>query len=67
MDNHTLVGPFVREDEAVYFHLMCLEINTFVRYDKKQQKWENVALAVKHLVEQRQFSCYRCLLPGSTI
>lgn len=67
IDNHTLVGPFVKEEESLFFHLACLEANSYVRYDKKLQKWENISFAVKHLVEEKQYTCYRCLLPGSTI
>lgn len=81
MDNYQLIGPFTKTkeeiemlqiteeqpDDRLYFHQKCLEANNFVKYDKTRQKWVNIDTAIKNLVEKRQFTCYRCLLPGATV
>lgn len=72
-DSNSLIGPFVLKDQSqinsssngLYFHEKCLEVNTYVRYDKKQVKWLNIDTAIKNLDDK--FTCYRCLSKGATI
>lgn len=81
MDSYQFIGPFskkrdkleilqITEDqqqERLYFHQKCLEANNYVKYDKQRQIWVNIDTAIKNLVEKKQFTCYRCLLPGATV
>ena len=56
------IGPFKKEgdDALLYFHHLNLERNNFVKYDKTDDVWINIQTALKNLVQQKTYKCYRC-------
>ena len=78
MDNFTMIGPFSKQGKDMidssadsfdlWFHKDCLEKNAYVKYNPSNGgKWLNINTAIKHLVTDRDFTCYRCLGKGSTV
>lgn len=56
-----------KEVHGIYFHQKCLELNQYVKYDETLERYVNIRTALKYLVEQKYFSCYRCLGKGATL
>lgn len=56
-----------KDKDSLFFHERCLAANAYVKYDQANNKWLNIATAIKHLVQNKKFTCYRCLQPGATI
>jgi hypothetical protein len=72
-----MIGPFSKKNKDtidssadasnLWFHKDCLEKNAYVKYNPVNGgKWTNIATAIKHLVKDKQFTCYRCLEKGAT-
>lgn len=53
--------------QPLYFHKECLETNSYVRYDARREIYANLKVALKHLVENKSYTCYGCLSKGATV
>lgn len=70
----SLYGPFVNYDNnqrivdgPLYFHIECLEINSYSYFDKTKNTHLGIGKAMEQLVQKKSYKCDRCLTKGATI